>query len=305
MNVQSRTRRRGIVWLSVLLLFVALLVLANEMTDGERFYGVAPIVVIALAVVGLLQVYRATSACRGWALGARQVRALTLGTALYAAVAYVFNSVLDLSVGPVAVQPQVCIPILFGYAFGPVAGFFTGAVGSLLGDFVAGFGVFPAWHIGAGLTGLTPALVANYSNRGRDPSFASSLVIVAIAITASIVFLHPRAPEPWTGEVRNFSFWGWALVVGGLVMVANSFLLEDVSIILAAANLWGTLGILGGNAFAALAHIWINRYSLATALIGEFAPSAATAILNLVVFTPIVLAGYRASRRRGSARPPT
>lgn len=41
MNLENRTRRRGMVWLTVLLLFVALLVLANEMTDGERFYGVA------------------------------------------------------------------------------------------------------------------------------------------------------------------------------------------------------------------------------------------------------------------------
>ncbi|MEA3374986.1 MAG: ECF transporter S component [Chloroflexota bacterium] len=302
MNLENRTSRRGIVWLSVLLLFVVLMVLANEMTDGERFYGVAPIVVIALAVVGLLQVYRATWDYQGWGLGTRQVRGLTVGTALYATVAVIFTGVLDLSVGPVALRPQVCIPILFGYAFGPVVGFFSGAVGSLLGDFIAGLGVFPAWHIGVGLMGLTPGLVAGYSGRGRDPSFVSNLVVVTIAIAASIVFLHPRVPGPWTGEVQNFSFWGWALVVGGLVMLANSLLLEDVSVILAAASLWGTLGILVGNGFAALAHVWINEYSLTTALIGEFAPSAATDILNLVVFTPIVLAGYRATRRRGRLR---
>lgn len=302
MNLENRTRRRGMVWLTVLLLFVALLVLANEMTDGERFYGVAPIVVIALAVLGLHQVYRATADCGAWSIGTRQVHALTLGTALYTVVAYVFNSVLELSVGPVELRPQVCIPILFGYAFGPVVGFFTGAVGSLLGDFIAGIGVFPAWHIGAGLMGLTPGLVAGYSNRGRDPSFVSNLVIITIAIAASIVFLHPRAPGPWTGEVQNFSFWGWALVIGGLVMLANSFLLQDVSTILAAASLWGTLGILGGNAFTAVAHIWINEYSLATALIGEFARFAAMDILNLVVFTPIVLAGYRTIQRHRGLR---
>ncbi|MFO7743167.1 MAG: ECF transporter S component [Anaerolineae bacterium] len=302
MNLENRTSRRGIVWLSVLLLFVILMVLANEMTDGERFYGVAPIVVIALAVVGLLQVYRVTWDYQGWGLGTRQVRGLTAGTALYATVAVIFTGILDLSVGPVDLRPQVCIPILFGYAFGPVVGFFSGAVGSLLGDFVAGFGVFPAWHIGVGLMGLAAGLGAAYSNKVRDPSSVSNLVVVTIAIAASIVFLHPRVPEPWTGEVQNFSFWGWALVVGGLVMLAYSLLLQDVSVVLAAASLWGTLGILGGSAFAAVAHIWIYGYSVGTALIGDFAPAAATDILNLVVFTPIVLAGYRATRRRGRLR---
>lgn len=302
MNLENRTSRRGIVWLGVLLLFVILMVLANEMTDGERFYGVAPIVVIALAVVGLLQVYRATWDYQGWGLGRRQVRALTVGTALYAIVAAIFTGILDLSVGPVALRPQVCIPILFGYAFGPVVGFFSGAVGSLLGDFVAGLGVFPAWHIGVGLMGLAAGLGASYSDKGRDASPVSNLVVVAIAIAASIVFLHPRVPEPWTGQVQNFSFWGWALVVGGLVMLAYSLLMQDVSVVLAAASLWGTLGILGGNAFAAVAHIWIYDYSVGTAIIGDFAPSAATDILNLVVFTPIVLAGYRTTRRRGRLR---
>jgi hypothetical protein len=57
-------------------------------------------------------------------------------------------------------------------------------------------------------------------------------------------------------------------------------------------NLWGTLGIIAGSGFVSLAHIWIDEYSPATALIGEFAPTAATDILNLMIFTPLVLAAY-------------
>jgi hypothetical protein len=75
-------------------------------------------------------------------------------------------------------------------------------------------------------------------------------------------------------------------------------LLEQASVALAAVNLWGTLGIMAGNLFASLAHIWINEYTLGTALVGEFAPSAATDLLNLMIFTPLVLAGYNAIRVR-------
>jgi uncharacterized membrane protein len=282
----------------VLVVFLVLLVLANEFTDGERFYGVAPIVVTGLALLGLFGVHRATVESRAWRVNTRRIAVMTIGTAVHVLLAYVFNSVLEISVGPVVVQPQICVPILLGYAFGPVVGFFSGSVGSLLGDFVTGWGVFPAWHIGTGVTGLVPGLVAALTDEKHDSSSVSPLVIGTIAVTAGIIFVHPRAPEPWTGEVQDFSFWAWALLIGGGVMIANSVLLEEISVDLAAVNLWGTLGILAGNAFASLAHIWINEYSLATAVVGEFAPAAATDILNLIVFTPIVLVAYRAIRRR-------
>jgi uncharacterized membrane protein len=186
----------------------------------------------------------------------------------------------------------VCIPILFGYAFGPVVGFFTGAVGSLLGDFLTGWGVFPAWAIGSGLTGMIPGFTTFLAEDRRNLRYLSTLVILLVAVAAGIIFAHPLAPEPWTDEVRDFSFWGWALLVGGVVMLANRFLLEQVSVVLAALNLWGTLGIIAGSGFTSLAHIWIHEYGPATAFVGEFAPSAATDILNLMIFTPLVLAAY-------------
>ncbi len=68
------------------------------------------------------------------------------------------------------------------------------------------------------------------------------------------------------------------------------------SVDLAAVNLWGTLGIIVGIGFAALADIWINGYSLATAVIGEFAPAAGPNILNSMILSPILLAAYNAIR---------
>jgi uncharacterized membrane protein len=296
------TRNRAITWLAVLGVYVILLVLANELTDGERFYGLAPITVIALAMLGLYALQRATADSDAWEMGTREIAFMTLGAALYVVLSYVFNDRLDLSVGPVALQPMVCIPVLFGYAFGPVVGFFTGAVGTLLGDFVTGWGVFPAWTIGHGLTGLIPGWVTILARDRRNLPVLTTLVVVVIGIAAAVVFIHPEVPEPWTGEVHSYRFWGWVLIIGGAVMLANRFLLEQASVALAAVNLWGALGIMVGSAFASLAHIWIHEYTLGTAIIGEFAPSAATDLLNLMIFTPLVLAVYHALRRRAVRR---
>ena len=53
-----------------------------------------------------------------------------------------------------------------------------------------------------------------------------------------------------------------------------------------------------GGGFAALADIWINGYSFATAIIGEFAPAAGPNILNSMILTPILLAAYEAVQAR-------
>jgi len=300
--MKTFTRTRVISWLAVLAVVVILMVLANEFTDGERFYGLAPITTIALAVLGLYGLQRATAESDAWDIGKREILFMSLGTALYVLVSYVFDGLLELSVGQVPFQPVVGIPILLGYAFGPVVGFFTGAVGSLLGDFINGWGVFPAWVIGKGLTGLVPGWVTGLARERRNLPYLTTLVVVVIAVAAGIVFVHPRVPEPWTGEVQDHTFWGWVLLLGGAVMLANRFLLEQASVALAAVNLWGTLGIMAGNLFASLSHIWINEYTPGTALIGEFAPSAATDLFNLMVFTPLILAGYNAIRDAFRAR---
>lgn len=298
MRFTRRMMYRTWIWLAVLITFSVLLILGNRLTDGESFYGAPSAVVIALALLGLYGVRRATAGSGAWRVSTRGIVGLGIGTALYVLLAYVFNAVLNVSVGELTVQPQVCLPILLGYAFGPVPGFFSGAVGSLLGDFVTGWGVFPVSHIAAGLSGLIPGLLTALAVREEGISRVSTVVITTIAVTASIIFIRPRAPEPWTGEVQSFRFWAWMLLLGGAVMIANTVLLEEVSLHLAALNLYGTLGILAGHAFASLAHIWIFEYTLGTAVIAEFAPSVATDMLNLIIFAPIILATYNSLRRR-------
>ncbi len=298
MTAGRLTQNRAVVWLLVLVVFVVLMILASILTSGDKIRGVAPIVMTAVGIIGIFVVYLATASSKAWDVGTRQVVYMAIGAALYGVFNYIFNLIPMPSVSQVALRPSVCIPIFFGYVFGPVVGFFTGAVGNILGDFLTGWGVYPAWDMGNGLMGLVPGLVMLFADKKRSLNFLTGLVAVLIIIAAALVLANPRVVGPWTGEIEDFSFWAWAFIVGGVVVIVGRFVLERVSLDLAAINLWGTLGIIIGIGFAALSDIWINGFSFATAIIGEFAPAAGPNILNSMILSPILLAAYQAIQAR-------
>jgi uncharacterized membrane protein len=298
MSMQQSGTNRALTWLIVLVVFVVLLALASIFTGGDKISGLAPIGVTAIGIILVYAVYLATARSDAWVVGTREVVYMAIGAALYGVFNLIFNTIPMPSVSQVALRPSICIPVFFGYVFGPVVGFFTGAVGNILGDFLTGWGVFPAWDIANGLIGMIPGLVLLFADKKRSLNFLTILVAILIAITAVLIFVNPRVPGPWTGEIEDFSFWAWAFIVGGVVVIALRFILERLSVDLAAVNLWGTLGIIIGIGFAAIADIWINGYSFATAIIGEFAPAAGPNILNSMILTPILLAAYEAVQAR-------
>lgn len=291
-------RNRTITWFIVLVVFVVALALASIFTGGQRISGVAPLGVTAIGLILVFGVYLATAENDAWVVGTREVVYMAIGAALYGVFNWIFNTIPMPSVSQVALRPSVCIPIFFGYAFGPVVGFFTGAVGNILGDFLTGWGVFPAWDIGNGLMGMVPGLVLLFINKRRSLNFLTIVVGALIALTAALILINPEVPGPWTGELENFRLWAWIFIIGGLVVIASRFVLEQFSVDLAAVNIWGTLGIIIGIGFASIADIWINGYSFATAIIGEFAPAAGPNILNSMILTPILLAAYEAVQAR-------
>jgi len=291
-------RNRTLVWFIVLVVFVVLLALASIFTGGQRISGVASIGVTAIGLILVFGVYLATAENDAWAVGTREVVYMAIGAALYGVLNLIFNTIPMPSVSQVALRPSVCIPIFFGYVFGPVVGFFTGAVGNILGDFLTGWGVFPAWDIGNGLMGMVPGLVLLFINKRRSLNFLVILVAVLIGVTAALILVNPEVVGPWSGELENFRLWAWIFIIGGIVVIASRFVLEQFSVDLAAVNLWGTLGIIIGIGFASIADIWVNGYSFATAIIGEFAPAAGPNIINSMVLTPILLAAYEAVQAR-------
>ena len=298
MTTGRATSNRAVIWLVVLVVFVVLMVLASVLTSGDKIQGIAPIGVTAIGLIVVFVIHLATARSDAWEVGTRQVVYMAIGAALYGVFNYIFNTIPMPSVSQVALRPSICIPVFFGYAFGPVVGFFTGAVGNILGDFLTGWGVYPAWDIANGLIGFIPGLVMLFANKKRSLNFLTGLVAVLIIIFAVLIYMNPRVPGPWTGEIEDFSFWAWAFLIGGVVVIIGRFVLERVGVDLAAINLWGTLGIIIGIGFAAIADIWINGYSFATAIIGEFAPAAGPNILNSMILSPILLAAYQAITAR-------
>lgn len=291
-------QNKAVAWLVVLIVFVVFLALASVLTSGDKIQGVAPIGVTAIGLIGVFVVYLLTAQSEAWEVGTREVVYMAIGAALYGVFNYIFNTIPMPSVSQVALRPSICIPVFFGYAFGPVVGFFTGAVGNILGDFLTGWGVYPAWDVGNGLIGMVSGLVLLFADKKRSLNFLTGLVAVLIIITAALIFINPRVPGPWTGEIEDFSFWAWAFIVGGVIVIAGRFVLQGMGVDLAAINLWGTLGIVVGIGFASLADIWVNGYSFATAIIGEFAPAAGPNVLNSMILTPILWAAYNAVQAR-------
>ena len=297
MTEQLKTNRT-LTWFLVLVAFVVLLALASLLTGGDKIRGIAPIGVTAIGLIGVFAVYLATAKSDAWKVETRQVVYMAIGAALYGVFNYIFNTIPMPSVSQVSLRPSICIPVFFGYVFGPVVGFFTGAVGNILGDFITGWGVYPAWDVGNGLMGLVPGLVMLFADKKRSLNFLTILVGVLMLIAVALIFINPEVPGPWTGEIEDFSFWAWAFIIGAAVVIAGRFVLERFSVDLAAVNLWGTLGIIIGIGFASLADIWVNGYSFATAIIGEFATAAGPNILNSMILTPILLAAYEAVQGR-------
>ncbi len=288
-------RNRLLTWVAVFALLLALIVLV-DFASGRALQGQAItwLLFVAIGAVVIFIIYFATSDNRAWEVGTREVVYMALGAALYGVLSVITNTIPMPSVSQVALRPSVVIPIFFGYVFGPVVGFFTGAFGNIIGDFLSGWGVYPAWDMGNGLMGFIPGLVLLFADRKRSLNTLLIVTIVLLAIFAGLVFLNPQVIGPWTGELEDFSFWSWAAIIAGILVIAGRFVLESVNVEIAAAEVWGALGVIVGIGFAAIADIWINGYSFMTAIIGEFMPAAVPNILNMAILLPILMVAYYA-----------
>ncbi len=83
----------------------------------------------------------------------------------------------------VTVRPQVVIPMLGGFLLGPVHGFFIGAAGNFLGDWINGLGLeFWPFSLGNGLIGLMPGLARLRGIRSIQsvPQFAALLMLIVL-----------------------------------------------------------------------------------------------------------------------------
>ena len=113
--------------------------------------------------------------------------AIAVGTALYAALTIPFNSLQLPGLYLVSVRPTVAIPVVFGLLFGPLAGFVSGFLGNIISDQVSFGGFFWNWDIGNGLIGLVPA-AGYYMVKKTDFTKARGLTTtVVLAIVGAVI----------------------------------------------------------------------------------------------------------------------
>jgi uncharacterized membrane protein len=235
---------------------------------------------------------------------------MAIGAALYAVFSYLFNGTVFVvpSVSQVALRPAIAIPMFFGYAFGPVVGFFTGAVGNMFGDALTGFGLSPQWSIGNGLIGFIAGLSMLFKDRKQSMNTVLYTSGALVLLTALLYFLNRTMPNMLFFDVDNGIFGdapislfaGISIIVGFILIVAVRYIFASNENV-AAAVTWGMLGNILGLLFASLADIFINGLTLPATIVGQFLPAAGPNLIFAAILVPMLVGAY-ASVQRQSGR---
>ena len=195
--------------------------------------------------------------------------------------------------------------MFFGYAFGPVVGFFTGIVGNTFGDAISGFGLYPQWSVGNGLIGFISGIPALFTDRKRSMDTVL-WVGGALAVLATVVyFLNRDQTNLMFFDPANNVFGDQPIALTAGISVLIGFILVLIvrfafgkNVDIAAAVIWGMLGNLIGIGYAAISDIWINGYSFAAAIVGEFLPAAGPNLIFAAILVPLLVVAYSAVQRQ-------
>jgi hypothetical protein len=294
---------------AVLVLFLLVVWIGGAINESLKLDETALLrfVFVGLGLLIVFVVYWLTRGSGAWDVGTREVVYMAIGAALYAVFSYLFNGTVFAvpSVSQVALRPAIAIPMFFGYAFGPTVGFFSGAVGNMFGDALTGFGLSPQWSVGNGLVGMIAGMALLFADKRKGMNVVLIISAVLAAIATLFWLLNPSlanmmffAPEEGIfGDATITWFAALSAVVGFvLVLIVRFAFGQNVDV--AAAVTWSMLGNLLGIGFAAISDIWINGFSPAVAIVGEFLPAAGPNLIFAAILVPILVAAYAAVQRR-------
>lgn len=290
---------------------------AQEPAEGALFNFsvdqasvVSRFVFVVVGVAIAFAVYFFTKENKVWEVGTREVVWMAIGAALYAVFSWLFNGTVFVipSLSQVSLRPAIAIPMFFGFAFGPVVGFFTGAVGNMFGDALTGFGLSPQWSIGNGLVGFVSGMWMLFKDKKKSMDTVLYISAALVVLTTLLFFLNRDQANMLFFDVENNIFGdaqislfagiaaliGFALIFGVRYFFRGN---EDV----AAAVTWGMLGNILGLLFAALSDIVINGFSLAATIVGQFLPAAGPNLIFAAILVPMLVVAY-ASVQRQSGR---
>ncbi len=264
-------------------------------------------VFVAIGLLIVFLVYYLTRERKIWEVGTREVVYMAIGAALYAIFSYIFNGTVFAvpSVSQVALRPASAIPMFFGYAFGPAVGLFTGAVGNMFGDALTGFGLSPQWSVGNGLVGMIAGMAWLFEDKKKSINTVIILSAIVAAIATIVYFLNSSQANMMFFDVENNIFGdqqitlfaGLSALIGLVLVLVVRYVFRG-NIDIAAAVTWSMLGNLIGIGFAAISDIWINGFSPAVAIVGEFLPSAGPNMIFAAILVPILVAAYASVQKQ-------
>jgi uncharacterized membrane protein len=294
----------GVLVFFLLIVWIGGLINPNLQLDET---GVLRFVFVGIGLLIVFVIYAVTRTSPVWEVGTREVVYMAIGAALYAVLSFLFNGTVFAvpSVSQVALRPAIAIPMFFGYAFGPVVGFFSGAVGNMFGDALTGFGLSPQWSIGNGLVGFVAGLVHLFKDKKRsvDAVLIASALLAALATV--IFFVNRNVPnmmffDPEAGIFGDATislFAGLSAVVGFVLVLLVRFLFGQNLDVVAAVT-WSLLGNFLGIGFAAISDIWINGYPPAVAIVGEFLPAAGPNAIFAAILVPLLVVAFASVQRQ-------
>jgi uncharacterized membrane protein len=298
----------------VLALFAVIMFVlgAKEPAEGALFNFsvdqasvISRFVFVVIGIVLAFAVYFFTRQNKAWEVGTREVVWMAIGAALYAVFSWLFNGTVFVvpSLSQVSLRPAIALPMFFGFAFGPVVGFFTGAVGNMFGDALTGFGLSPQWSIGNGLVGFIAGMWMLFSDKKKSMNMvlyiSGGLTLLAALLyflnrnQANMMFFDPG--NNIFGDAQISVFAALAILVGFILVLGVRIFFKDNEE-MATAVTWGMLGNIVGLLFASLSDIVINGFSLPAAIVGEFLPAAGPNLIFAAILVPMLVAGYAATR---------
>ena len=121
-----------------------------------------------------------------WEVTSRTIVYAAIGAALYGIL---LVAQLPIPGSTVSVRPAFALVPFFGYAFGPIVGFFVGLVGNAIGDQISGWGALTSWNwsIANGLVGLIAGLAPMYLVRWVEGDLRQRAIGGAIAGAIAVV----------------------------------------------------------------------------------------------------------------------
>ena len=155
-----------------------------------------------------------------WSVDSRTIVYAAIGAALYGVLVNVVK--IPLPGSTVDVRPAFALVPFFGFAFGPIVGFFTGLVGNMIGDQISGWGLLTSynWSLANGvaglLAGLAPLYLAGWLNGTVGRKAAAGAIAGAIGVVIGLLIVFSDIPKD--GVDFNYALGEYVpAVIGDLV----------------------------------------------------------------------------------------